>query len=143
MKTERINNIPSGTTYQGYYWMSDATDPVLVKDAIPEFLSRLDANANPFIIEAQLFDYSNRLSYSVKYVDGSYIAHRQEVKESLKDVEAGKYDHITLKKNYANRMPGLRLCFFQYWKEKPDMLCEGMNVLQPAEMAFVGFESTI
>lgn len=127
--------------------MSDATDPVLVSGNIPEFLSQLNANANPFVIEAQLFDSTNHLSYSVKYVDGSYIAYRYEVKEiikdnvkeTIKDVESGKYDYITLKKNYANRMPGLRLCFFQYWKDEPDTLCEGMNVLQPAELAFVGF----
>lgn len=123
--------------------MSDATDPVLVKDAIPEFVSQLDATANPFVIEAQLYDEANRLSYSVKYVDGSYIALRHEVKESVKDVESGKYDHITLKKYYANRMPGRRLCFLQYWEDKPDALCEGMDVLQPAGMAFVGFTSTI
>ena len=120
--------------------MSDATDPVLINGDVPEILSRLDANVNPFVVEAQLFDHTNRLSYSVKYVDGNYIVHRYEVKETIKDVEAGKYDHITLKKNFANRMPGLRLCFFQYWKDAPDTLCEGMNVLQPAELAFVGFK---
>ncbi|MBD5358032.1 MAG: TIGR04423 family type III CRISPR-associated protein [Bacteroides sp.] len=140
MSTENnIYKLPTGN-YQGYYWMSDATDPVIVA-GLPTMLQTLDANVNPFVIEAQLYDPENHLSFSIKYVDGRYVVTRYDVKEKIDDVRSGKYDFITLKKYIANRMPGRELRFFQYWEEQPDNLCEGFPVLQPAGLAFVGFKT--
>jgi CRISPR type III-associated protein (TIGR04423 family) len=33
-----------------------------------------------------------------------------------------------------------KMKFRQYWRPVEDDLCEGMKVLQPAELVFVGFE---
>ena len=48
----------------------------------------------------------------------------------------------TTRKIYvARRMQGIKgLKFLQYWTSEPDVLCEGMPVLQPSKLVFVGFE---
>lgn len=140
---ERIKQIPAGE-YIGYYWMSDAVDPVVIHQAdhsVADHLNLLLANpeANPFVIEGQLYDADSHVSISIKYVDGRYLVHRYDVPESIKDVEAKKFDNIAMKHYAANRMPGVRLCFFQYWREHRDPLCCDMPVLTPAEKVFVGF----
>lgn len=124
---------------EGYYWMSDATEPVIVNqvDSPEDWLNKLDPTENPFVIEAQLFDGINKKSYSVKYVDGHYVVKSYKVEETVKDVKA---DYITLKRFVPNRMSKHRLLFLQYWREQEDPLCANMPVLQPAEMVFVGFE---
>lgn len=75
------------------------------------------------------------------YADGEYLVNEYKVAETVADVRSKKYDHITLKKYIAHRIPGKKLLFFQYWKEQPDLLCESMPVLNPAELVFVGFET--
>ena len=40
---------------------------------------------------------------------------------------------------HSYRMDGEQLKFNLYWREVEDDLCEGMKVLQPAELVFVGF----
>ena len=141
---ERIDMIPSGS-YEGYWWMSDSAQPIVaekgdssVADRINVFLS--DSTANPFVIEGQLYDAVARRSVSIKYVDGQYIVHSFEVTEDIDGVDDRKYDHIVLKRYAANRMPGKKLRFLQYWRETPDSFCCGMPVLTPAEKVFIGFE---
>lgn len=135
------DNILSGT-YEGYYWLNNATAPeVLEASPFPTELGKLDATVNPFIIEAQLFDKENKKSISVKYVDGTYILNEYDLaeKESA-DQSDGDGCCFTLKEYFANRMNGKKLIFRQYWKPVEDPLCEGMSVLQPSEMVFVGFQ---
>ncbi len=132
----------------GYYWMSDAADPVVIGDGegnqpekllmqLKELLE--DKNANPFVIEAQLFYPNENLSVGIRYVDGNYIISRKNV--AKEDLLEGRSDRVSVKRYVANRMPGKCLLFLQYWREKEDILCERMNVLQPSEMAFIGFET--
>lgn len=136
------NNIPD-IEYVGYYWMSDKTEPKVIGDTkdhptekLPEKLWKClkDPAMNPFVIEAQLYSPTEKLSIGIKYVDGGYIISRCE---EPKDIPS---DCVTLKRYVSNRMGGRRLLFRQYWEEKPDTLCDGMDVLQPAAMAFIGFE---
>ena len=141
---KKIESIPSGS-YVGYYWMSDAVDPVVVQNTDSSTAARINSilsseNANPFVIEGQLYDEKSKISVSIKYVDGHYILNRYDVEENIEDVDQRKQSSIVLKRYVANRMPGLKLRFLQYWREQPDPLCCGMPVLQPAEKVFVGFE---
>ena len=123
----RVNSIKSGN-YEGYIWRSNAQTPKLIVGDFKEDLSV----KNPFIIEGQLYDKAKRVSYSIKFVDGEYI-----IKEyRLDDLKDADYTEQTF---YANRRDDKRLLFYQYWKEEPDDLCEGMKVLQPKELVFVGF----
>ena len=118
--------------YDGYIWYSDKSNPEVFQNK--EFEFDTDKIENPFIIEGQLYDDQKMISYSIKFVDGKYICKKYEVESTdfnKKDVE--------IKTFHANRMDNLKLQFLQYWKEEDDELCEGMKVLQPAELVFVGF----
>ena len=45
-----------------------------------------------------------------------------------------------IKEFLPNRIKGIeKLCFLEYWKPQKDNLCEDMEVLQPAELVFIGF----
>ena len=120
--------------YQGYIWYSDQTKPEVYDDEYFDGIE-LDDNKNPFIIEAQMYETEKEVSYGVKYVDGGYICK----KYVLTDDDLA---NITRKEFYPNRMDkitGKKLVFKQCWKAEGDPMCEGMEVLQPAELVFVGF----
>lgn len=141
------NTIKEGA-YQGYLWYSDQQQPIifpydkeeklqgynLTKDGLLVCLS-LDDDTNPFIIEGQLYDENNGISYSIKYVDGKYLKKEYHVVSKEEGCE------VTKKSYMSNRMNGRVLYFKEIWRpSEPDTLCEGMSVLQPAELMFVGFK---
>lgn len=126
-----IKIIPSGT-YQGYVWMSDKAEPEVYNDEVIEDIM-LDERENPFIIEAQMYKVDNCVSYSVKYVDGEYVAIKYS---ELIDEELGMNRPIVY---FGNRI-GCNLKFRQYWKAEDDQMCERMKVLKPGNLVFVGFE---
>ncbi|MDE6668211.1 MAG: TIGR04423 family type III CRISPR-associated protein [Muribaculaceae bacterium] len=137
MKTEEINNIPEGL-YEGYYWLSDADKPVVINGSFDGL--KLDPDDNPFVIEAQLFDRKNNKSFSVKYTDGRYYAYRYDLTATESN---NKKEEVKVQKYCSNQMSDHPwLYFHQYWRAKSDELCEGMDVLQPAEIVFVGFKTT-
>lgn len=118
--------------YDGYIWYSDKSSPEIFLNK--EFEFDTDKIENPFVIEGQLYDSEKMCSYSIKFVDGKYFCKKYEVKST----DFNKSD-VEIKTFHANRMNNLKLRFLQYWKEEEDELCEGMKVLQPAELVFVGF----
>ncbi len=120
--------------YQGYIWYSDQTKPKTYNNE--EFDGKeLDNNENPFIVEAQLFDTVNLISYSIKYVDGRYICTEYNLAD-YKDIEFEELSYV------AHRLDGVStLHFRQYWRPEPDKQCAGMPVLQPKELVFVGFQN--
>ena len=115
------------STYKGYLWYSDQKSPDVFENK--EIELELSDDTNPFIIEGQLYD--GKTSISIKYVDGKYV-----VKSYVIDVLKGDVKEQMF---YSHRMGGRKLKFRQYWRPIPDELCEGMEVLQPAEWVFVGF----
>ncbi len=127
-----MNKIDKKATYQGYLWMSDSTDPILLdNEQIDQDLETI----NPFVIEGQLFDAVNRKSYSIKYADGESIVAEYNIDEL--DALYGK---PTKHRFASNRMKNFKLCFQQYWKLQPDTLCENMAVQKPAAIVFTGFK---
>ncbi len=117
------------STYQGYLWYSNEKQPQVFDNEAFEL--EIADDANPFIIDGQLYD--GKKSVSIKYVDGKYI-----VKSYETDSLTGEFQEQVF---HSHRMDGKRLKFKQFWKEQPDDLCEGMKVLQPAELVFVGFDN--
>ena len=117
------------STYQGYLLYSNEKQPQVFDNEAFEL--EIADDANPFIIEGQLYD--GKKSVSIKYVDGKYI-----VKSYETDSLTGEFQEQVF---HSHRMDGKRLKFKQFWKEQPDDLCEGMKVLQPAELVFVGFNN--
>lgn len=118
--------------YDGYIWYSDKSKPEIFQNQDFEFDT--DKIENPFIIEGQLYDDQKKISYSIKFVDSKYICKKYQVEST----DFNKSD-VEIKTFHANRMDNLKLQFLQYWKEEEDELCEGMKVLQPKELVFVGF----
>ena len=114
--------------YQGYLWYSNAKEPQIIENK--DFELEIEDTENPFIIEGQLYDGTK--SISIKYVDGKYVVKTYMVSELKGEVQQQVF--------YSNRMQHKQLLFSQYWREEPDALCEGMNVLQPKELVFVGFK---
>lgn len=115
--------------YQGYLWYSDKKEPQVLNNEVFEL--EIADSSNPFVIEGQLFD--GQKSISIKYVDGKYIVNTYDL-DALDGV-------MQEQKFYSHRVDGKQLKFRQIWKEQPDELCEGMQVLQPAELFFVGFNN--
>lgn len=132
MKT--INN----AKYQGYIWYSDQSHPEVL-DGNSERELELDENANPYIVEANLWDNANRKSISIRYIDGKYYTNEKTVEE---DELSGDTDHSTRKCYIAHRIDGYRyLHFIQYWKTRKDTLCADMEVLEPERLVFIGLSN--
>ncbi len=123
--------------YEGYIWMSDATKPVVYNSNESVDIT-LDDNANPFVIEGELYDKQNGESISIRFADGHYFVKKFTVKpEDLKGSE-----RVTKKEYLAQRMPGVgRLKYLQYWNEAKDTLCDDMETLQPGDLVFVGYKA--
>ncbi len=125
-------DIPINARYEGYLWWSNSQEPMSYQnESVPIWPTEKD---NPFIVEGNLFDKSNHLSYSIRFVDGKYIVNRFDLNE-LKDTE------FIFKSYLPNRFPSAikKLCFKEFWRSVPDEFCEGMPVLKPAENVFIGF----
>ena len=126
IKTDHIER----GNYEGYVWMSNNNKPDIIDG---EYENELNPSANPFIIEAQLFNGTS--SYSVRYVDGRYHVLCYEVNpEDLLD------NDVISRTFQSHRMEGKILSFLEYWKEENDELCMDMPVLVPAVMVFIGFD---
>lgn len=113
--------------YQGYLWYSDNKEPQVLNNEVFEL--EIANSTNPFIIEGQLYD--GKKNISIKYVGGKYLFNTY----NLDDIDGEMQKQIF----YSHRMAGRKLYFKQYWKPVNDEQCEGMQVLQPAELVFVGF----
>lgn len=134
--------------YKGYLWYSNEKEPKVFdgSEMVPEI--NLDEKKNPFIIEGNLWDKDGRNSIMIRYVDGEYIVHRTQVKEeklkgiSSSEAYGSKSDIATTRKDYlAHRIGGVKcLSFLQYWKAEADEMCEGMQVLRPSKLVFIGFD---
>lgn len=131
MKNNIINVIDLTQNYEGYLWWSHQTSPNVLND---EPISQLPEGKNPFIIEGQLYDDKNKKSYSIRFIDGGYMVKSFDL-NNLKELE------FIDKQYLPNRLDGVKqLCFKEFWRPVEDKLCEGMDVLQPAEIVFVGFK---
>lgn len=127
--------------YMGYLWYSNEKEPKVFdgNEMVPEI--NLDEKENPFIIEGNLWDEDGRKSIMIRYVDGKYIVHRTEVnEEELKGISSSQA-YATRKDYLAHRIGGVKcLSFLQYWQEETDDMCEGMQVLRPSKLVFIGFD---
>lgn len=142
--TMKTSTIEKGI-YQGYLWMSDATEPIVLNDE--PVTNSLDPSQNPFIIEGQLYDKVNSISYSIKYADGKYLINSWNLNEELigEGFEYTEKDAVPNPRMLAvaakNSLKIENLYFRQYWHAEEDALCEGMKVLKPHALVFVGFKT--
>ncbi len=119
---------------QGYLWQSDKEQPDLKDNENIELC--LDENVNPFIVEGQLYDVENHISYSIRYIDGKYLV----CKFSVKDEDLNNPDN-EYKTYFSNRMKDRKLKFLRYWEPRCDANCLDMYVLSQTKNVFIGFEA--
>ena len=127
METIKINKC------EGYLWWSDQEEPILYNGNTLDI--SLDETKNPFVVEGQLYDKEEMMSYSIKYVDGKYLINIYKVETN----DLTKKDN-ELKFFLSNRMGGSKLKFLRYWEEKNDENCMDMPVLTFTKNVFVGFK---
>lgn len=130
-----IKEIPTNNYYTGYLWLSDNQEPcIYVNQQLDDVIKKsMDDNANPFIIEGQLFD--GVFSYSIKYVDGEHKVSKYNVKEEC----ANGYTKLHHFKG-SSKLKGHNLLFYEIWKAVPDPICSQMEVFEAKAMIFGGFE---
>lgn len=136
-----MTEIPQDEKYQGYLWPSDQNEPIVcggnktLNDAISDFYKENeipDFKENPFIVEGFLFNAKGNSSITIKYAGGKYL---------VKEYCNLAIDNDNVRKYHSNRMDNRILKFMQNWVSVPDDNCCGFDVLQPAELVFVGFDN--
>lgn len=131
-----INQIPRDHQFEGYLWLSNGANPIILdKVPIPSSID-FSADANPFVVEAELWDKADSKSYAIHQVGNRTICQCYDVKStdvSNKDFEKKAYASHRMKDH-----PELR--FLEYWEEKTDDACLGMPTLVMTKHVFVGFK---
>ena len=130
-------------TYVGYLWYSDQKRPKkLIQETFD--VESLKEPINPFVIEGQLWDETNSMSLSIKYVDGEHIIKFFKVQQDdLKNALSENSDSITIKRYIPHRLDGVaKLTFMQYWKREKieDEQCKDFETLIPDKLVFIGFD---
>lgn len=122
----------NSSEYEGYIWRSDSDSPQLVNGS---FELTLEESENPFVIEGFLYSPKEKKSLTIKNFDGKYF-----IKEyNLVNMEGIDKEDILWMANSGFRRKGLYLHFIQFWRAKIDKMNLDMEVLEPAELVFVGF----
>lgn len=121
-KKIKIENIPS-VSFQGYYWMSDSSKPVV------QYQGEIDKSvftSLPFAVEANYYSKDLEISIQVKNIDGVYDVAQIDVK----DCDAKKYIGHDVDADYL---------IVEAWQNVEDELLEGMMTKVPSWTAFKGF----
>lgn len=120
--------------YVGYLWWSDKEEPELLIDGHGPDKLPIDGE-NPFVVEGQLYNKNEDISYSIKYVDGKYVVKKYTgIKEDIENKDNEEKVYL------SNRMDGRWLKFLRYWEEKsdePDK--DSFPVLTQTKNVFIGF----
>ena len=155
MSKIEINEIPMDRKLTGYLWMSNEREPRVLEDcSIEQSNTQHGANpalfqtgANPFIVEAELWDNANNLSYAIHHTGDEVVCQRYEVKAEDRNNRDNK-EAVFL----SHRMDGRGLCFLEYWEPRRDIDVldvngkpddEKMPTLVMTHRAFIGFTPLI
>jgi len=136
---KNLSDIPK-IKYTGYIWKSDNPAPE-IKINPKDIFS--DIGENPFIIEGYLYSESESQSISIKQIDGQYFISKIDLAgidlKNLPDDIFAQHCYLSDPAIFKLNNDFKYIKFVEYWESKPDDLCAGMQVLQPARIAFIGF----
>lgn len=135
---QKIDRIPAGNQYEGYVWLSNATAPKVYVPGRPftdDFPANdIPADAIPFVVEAWLYDKGERMSYAIRYLNGSYV--RIAYNLELSSGPGRSYR--------AHDIPGFQdFHSIEHWVAEKDERCDNMEVLRHAWTAFAGFKNPV
>ena len=122
--------------YEGYIWYSDEKEPRVFRGDEPVDVEKFlkdDADRH-FVVEGNLWNKEAQESIAIRYVDGQYSVRRT-------DLSGEGSENATIKTFVAHKIYGVKaLEFKQLWEAQEDPMCEGMPVLRPKRLVFVGFK---
>ncbi len=125
-----LTEIPD-LSYEGYVWLSDAANPIVLNNEKYAFDK---VEINPFIIEALLYNAERNTSIHIQHTGDYQIAEYNLT--AIKNTAAVLED----KEYLPHRLDGVKnLKFKQVWTEEVDKLCEDMTVLKLRAIVFCGF----
>ncbi|MDD3722728.1 MAG: TIGR04423 family type III CRISPR-associated protein [Lutibacter sp.] len=124
-----IKEIPN-RNYEGYVWLSNEKKPFILPDVSFDFST---VEANPFVVEALLFDKAENKSIHVQHT-GEY----QIFEYDLQRIEESCIE----KKEYLpHRLKDVKnVLFKQIWLPEEDENCAGFEVLKLKAIVFCGFK---
>ena len=132
MKKINIADIDHSLEYQGYLWLSDSKEPIILREEkIPQNIFK----TLPFVVEGYLYcKPKNGLSIKIKNIDGDYQAFSVEL-DQISKKQLTQNDFVAIK----NRGSIKFIRSVQYWEQVQDELCDGMTSLEPSWITFNGF----
>jgi CRISPR type III-associated protein (TIGR04423 family) len=115
-------------SYEGYLWYSDNKNPLVIKDDFKDdLLSEL-----PFVLEGNLWAEKEKLSISIKHINGDYIISSFSL-DTIDDLD-------NKSKKFLSSIPDFtQYKIYQHWESVANENCENMLVAKPLWFAFVGF----
>ena len=145
-----INEIPMDRSLTGYLWMSNEREPQVLENCSIEQNNKqhganpalLQIGVNPFIVEAELWDAANHVSYAIHHAGNKVVCQRYEVKAEDFSNSDNTVDFL------SHRMNGRKLHFREYWEPRRDIdvldisgkpVGEKMPTLVMTRRVFVGF----
>lgn len=141
MSRIEINDIPRDHKFEGYLWKSNDKAPIILNhEPLPEVFFD---DANPFVVEAELWDSDNNKSYALHQAGNQTILQCFEVMPE--DFNSHDIDEVV----YAShRMNDRELHFLEYWEERVAAngdsrqgACLDMPALVMTRRVFVGFNA--
>ncbi len=129
-----IDEIPD-ESFEGYYWLSDASHPEEVKDgkALKDILLEIK-DALPFIVEANLYNADEQKGISIRHVNGEYFISLID----LSSLDASQYSIV--EKSFKSILGPGDFKMLEIWKTENDPLMEDVSVNKPYLSVFAGFE---
>jgi CRISPR type III-associated protein (TIGR04423 family) len=127
------DEIPTDVLFEGYYWYSNASKPVILNGESLDSLSIF--NDLPFVVEANFYSKQEKMSIQVKNIDGTY--HIAKIDLNLPN-DFVKEENFYIPHDI--KITGMqKYKMVEAWEEVEDDLMEGMKVLVPSWTAFSGF----
>jgi CRISPR type III-associated protein (TIGR04423 family) len=124
-----INEIPD-INYEGYLWYSDKTKPEIINSK--KRFGKSMMKELPFVIEGNLWAEIEKISISIKNIDGEYQIFKYDLNSVNIETNSQKYR--------AHDLGEVKeFTLYQHWVGEEDLLCEGMKTLVPSWTAFTGF----
>jgi len=128
-----INEIPE-FYYEGYLWYSDKSKPEIIN--LEEPFNKSMLKNLPFVIEGNLWAENEKISISIKNIDGEYQIFKYVLSQFSK--QDFKDNTQTYRAHDLGEVKEFTL--YQHWKEEEDPLCTNMKTLVPSWTAFTGFK---
>lgn len=130
-----LSEIDKTITYSGYLWFDNENTPKVIDGKLTD--SDLpSAGELPYVIEGNLVAKDGSHSISIRFLDGRYIIIKVYLQEAM-DKNIRYVNLCYLAHGFAT---GTKLYFKEAWLPVVDSHCADMKTLQPAWIAFVGFD---